>query len=137
VLGVIVITVNTRAPLRVAGSDNVTRTGKLAMVPPAQSGSQLLTLCIPVPTAFVMFQLLQRMLPRLSALVAQPMKIRVGSNPDPPSWGSQLGAAGRADDGVVTVVLVPGASVVGVVVVLVGSVVAGGTEVVEVETTFG
>jgi hypothetical protein len=45
------------------------------------------------------------MLPRLSALVAQPMKIVVGSNPDPPNWGSQLDAAGRAEDSVVVVVL--------------------------------
>jgi hypothetical protein len=43
------------------------------------------------------------MLPKLSALVAQPMKIVVGSNPDPPSWGSQFGAAGRAEGGVVLV----------------------------------
>jgi hypothetical protein len=59
------------------------------------------------------------MLPRLSALVAQPMKIVVGSNPDPPSWGSQFGAAGRAEDGVV-------------VVVVVGAVVEGGLAVVSV-----
>ena len=52
------------------------------------------------------------MLPRLSALVAQPMKIVVGSNPDPPSWGSQFGAAGKAEEGVV-VVLVLGAVVEG------------------------
>ncbi len=52
------------------------------------------------------------MLPRLSALVAQPMKIVVGSNPDPPSWGSQFGAAGRAEGGAVVVVL--GAVVEGV-----------------------
>jgi hypothetical protein len=43
------------------------------------------------------------MLARLSALVAQPMKIVVGSNPDPPSWGSQFGAAGRAEGGAVLV----------------------------------
>jgi hypothetical protein len=46
------------------------------------------------------------MLPRLSALVAQPMKMVAGSNPDPPSWGSQFGAAGSAADGVVVVVVV-------------------------------
>jgi hypothetical protein len=59
------------------------------------------------------------MLPRLSALVAQPMKIVVGSNPDPPSWGSQFGAADRAEDGVVEVVgfvVEGGLTVVGVVV---------------------
>jgi hypothetical protein len=61
------------------------------------------------------------MLPRLSALVAQPMKTVVGSNPDPPSWGSQFGAAGRAEDGVVVVV-----------VVVVGAVVEGGLAVVGV-----
>lgn len=59
------------------------------------------------------------MLPRLSALVAQPMKIVVGSNPDPPSWGSQFGAAGRAEDGVA-------------VVVMLGAVVEGGLAVVGV-----
>jgi hypothetical protein len=58
------------------------------------------------------------MVPRLSALVAQPMKIVVGSNPDPPSWGSQFGAAGRTEDGVV--------------VVVVGAVVEGGLAVVSV-----
>lgn len=47
------------------------------------------------------------------------MKIVVGSNPDPPSWGSQFGAAGRAEDGVV-------------VVVVVGAVVEGGLAVVSV-----
>jgi hypothetical protein len=61
------------------------------------------------------------MLPRLSALVAQPMKIVVGSNPDPRSWGSQFAAAGSAEDGVVVVVVVGaviegGLAVVGVVV---------------------
>jgi hypothetical protein len=62
------------------------------------------------------------MLPRLSALVAQPMKIVVGSNPDPPGcWGSQFGATGRAEDGVVVVV-----------VVVVGAVVEGGAPVVGV-----
>lgn len=40
------------------------------------------------------------------------MKIVVGSNPDPPSWGSQFGAAGKAEEGVV-VVLVLGAVVEG------------------------
>lgn len=49
------------------------------------------------------------------------MKIVLGSNPDPPSWGSQFGAAGRAEDGVVVVVVVVGAVIeagapVGVVV---------------------
>jgi hypothetical protein len=60
------------------------------------------------------------MLPRLSALVAQPMKIVVGSIPDPPSWGSQFGAVGRAEDVVVVVVVEAvvegGAPVVDVVV---------------------
>jgi len=96
----------------VAGTDNVTCTGKLEKVPSAQSGSQLLMPWDAVPMAFVMVQLLQWMLPRLSALVAQPMKMEVGSNPDPPSWGSQFGAAGRAGDGVAE----GGLAVVGVVV---------------------
>ena len=62
------------------------------------------------------------MLPRLSALVAQPKKIVVGSNPDPPSWGSQFGAAGRAEARV---------GVVGVVgVVVLGAVIEGGLAVV-------
>jgi hypothetical protein len=59
------------------------------------------------------------MLPRLSALVAQPMKIVVGSNPDPLSWGSQFGAAGSAEDVVVVVtgiVVEGGLAVVGAVV---------------------
>ncbi len=34
------------------------------------------------------------------------MKIVLGSNPNPPNWGSQFGAAGRAADGVVVVVVV-------------------------------
>ena len=59
VVGVIVMTVNTRTPSRVAGSDNVTCTGKLEKVPSAQSGSQLLMLWDAVPMAFVMVQLLQ------------------------------------------------------------------------------
>jgi hypothetical protein len=42
-------------------------------------------LWVAVPVAFLTVQLLQRMLPRLSALVAQPMKIVVGLNPDPPN----------------------------------------------------
>jgi hypothetical protein len=113
------MTVNTRTPSRVAGSDNVTCTGKLEKVPSAQSGSQLLMLWDALPTAFVVVQLLQWMLPRLSALVAQPMKIVPDSNPDPPSWGSQFGAAGRAEDGgvvvVVGAVVEGGAPVVGVV----------------------
>jgi len=68
------------------------------------------------------------MLPRLSALVAQPKKIVVGSNPDPPSWGSQFGAAGRAEARVGVVVVV---GVVGVVVVVVlGAVIEGGLAVV-------
>jgi hypothetical protein len=62
------------------------------------------------------------MLPRLSALVAQPMKIVPGSKPDPPSWGSQFGAAGSAEDGGGVVV----------VVVVVGAVVKGGAPVVGV-----
>jgi hypothetical protein len=70
-------------------------------------------LCVPVPTAFVVVQLLQWMLPRLSALVAQPMKIVLGSKPDPPSWGSQFGLPGRAD----------GSAVVDVEVGMVGEVV--------------
>ena len=37
---------------------------------------------------------------------------RGGLNPDPPSWGSQFGAAGKAEEGVV-VVLVLGAVVEG------------------------
>jgi hypothetical protein len=101
-----------------AASDNVTCTGKLEKVLAAQLGSQLLKLWDAVPMAFVMVQLLQWMLPRLSALVAQPTKIVVGSKRDPPSWGSQFGAAGRAEDGVV--------------VVVVGAVVAGGLVVVGV-----
>jgi hypothetical protein len=57
----------------------------------------------------------------LSALVAQPMKMVVGSNPDPPCWGSQFGAAGKAEGGGVVVVVVGtvvevGPAVVGVVV---------------------
>jgi hypothetical protein len=56
------------------------------------------------------------MLSRLSALVAQPMKMVVGSNPDAPSWGSQFAAAGSADDGDV--------------VVVVGAVIEGGLPVV-------
>jgi hypothetical protein len=58
------------------------------------------------------------MLSRLSALVAQPMNIVVGSNPDPPSWGSQFAAAGSAEDSVV--------------VVVVGTVIEGGLPVVGV-----
>ncbi len=53
------MTVNTRTPSRVVGSDNVTCTGKLEKVPPAQSGLQLLMLWDAVPMAFVMVQLLQ------------------------------------------------------------------------------
>jgi hypothetical protein len=51
------------------------------------------------------------MLPKLSALVAQPTKIVVGSNPDPASPGSQFGVAGSADKGTVVVVVLLGADV--------------------------
>ena len=57
--GVIVMTVNTRTPSRVTGSDNVTCTGKLEKVPSAQSGRQLLMLWDAVAMAFVVVQLLQ------------------------------------------------------------------------------
>jgi hypothetical protein len=66
----------------------------------------------------------------LSALVAQPMKIVAGSNPDPPSWGSQFAAAGSAADGVVVVVgaVIEGElAVVGVVI---------GTAVLDERETF-
>ena len=59
VVGVIVMTVNTRTPSRMAGSDNATCTGKLEKVPSAQLGSQLLMLWDTVAMAFVMVQLLQ------------------------------------------------------------------------------
>jgi hypothetical protein len=59
VVGVIVMTVNTRTPSRVAGSDNATCTGKLEKVPSAQLGSQLLMLWDAVAVAFVVVQLLQ------------------------------------------------------------------------------
>jgi len=54
-----VISVNTRTPSRVAGSDNATCTGKLEKVPSAQFGPQLLMLWDAVAMAFVMVQLLQ------------------------------------------------------------------------------
>jgi hypothetical protein len=50
------------------------------------------------------------------------MKIVLGSNPNPPNWGSQFGAAGRAADGVVVVV----------VEVVLGVSVEDGTPVVDV-----
>jgi hypothetical protein len=53
------MTVNTRTPSRVAGSDNATCTGKLEKVPSAQLGSQLLMLWDAVAMAFIMVQLLQ------------------------------------------------------------------------------
>jgi hypothetical protein len=59
VVGVIVMTVNARTPLRLTGSDNATRTGNPEKEPSAQSGSQLLMLWDAVATAFVMVQLLQ------------------------------------------------------------------------------
>jgi hypothetical protein len=100
-----VTTVNTRTPSSVTGSDNAICTGKLEKVPSAQLGSQLLMLCNAVAMALVTVQLVQWILPRLSALVAQPMKIVLGSNPDPLSWGSQFGAAGRAEGGVEAVMV--------------------------------
>ena len=53
------MTVNTRLPSSVAGSDNVSCTRKLEKVPSAQSGSQLLMLWDAVPMALVTFQLFQ------------------------------------------------------------------------------
>jgi hypothetical protein len=73
------------------------------------------------------------MLLRLSALVAQPMKIVVGSNPDPSSGGSQFGAAGRAEDGGVIVVVVLGAVIDGGLAVVAGVV---DTEVLDERGTF-
>ena len=55
------------------------------------------------------------------------MKIVVDSNPEPPSWGSQFGAAGRAGAGAVVVVVVAV-----VVVVVLGAVIEGGPAVVGV-----
>ncbi len=100
-----------------------TSTGNFVYVPPAQSGWQLLTLWMAVPSAAAAVQELQRMDPKKSLLVAHPKKIMVDRMPEPPAGCvSHGGATGKADKGVEVVVVVEvvaseGAFVVVVVVV--------------------
>lgn len=66
VVGVSVMVMKTKVPLRQTGLLSWTSTGYVAKVPSAQLGRQLLTLCMAVPVALVNVQLVQVMDPRLS-----------------------------------------------------------------------
>ena len=96
-----------------------TSTGNFVYVPPAQSGWQLLTLWMAVPSAAAAVHELQLMDPKKSLLVAHPKKIMVGRMPEPPAGCvSHGGAAGKADRSVEVVVVVEEVATEGAFVVV-------------------